>query len=233
MSRPVAVPASRRLRAGRERRAAPGERVAALVLARAALGEETEVVFAECETGALLRWRDAPEASSGLEPLEAVELEIGSDDEPFDPSRPEAVALARPPASLGRARRRAARRLLDRLCVARDVSPILAKGAASAAYEDLPEGAPSVAVLACGSGRRLRHDGAALRFSVGPPGRTIELRVADARLEVAAAAWRPGEVAAEEVRAVLGGDPRYLVLGIGPPESRQVPQLVLGILPPP
>jgi hypothetical protein len=233
MRRRVAVPASRHLRPGRERRAAPGERLPALVLARAALGGEAEVVFVECETGALLRWRHGSAAADGLEPLQVVEVEIGADDEPFDPSRPEAVTLARPPVALGRPRRRAARHLLARLSVGRTRPLVLPGGAASAAYEDLPEGAPSVIVVANGPGQRLYHDGAGLRVPVGPPGRSIELRVADARLEAATARWRPGEVRAADVRAALGGDPRYLVVGLGPPDRRQVPQLVLGLLPSP
>jgi hypothetical protein len=70
-------------------------------------------------------------------PLSAVELVIGSDPDPADPGRPEAVTLDGQPTPLGEPRRRATRRLLRHLVTRATDQPLLGTLGPSICYADL------------------------------------------------------------------------------------------------
>lgn len=237
----VHLPPSRNRRPGMTRPDQPGA-VLRCVLLASGCGEWVAV---EVQSGALVRShaprRGAVENEASVPdrplghavPLEVIDIEIGVDDEPPDPSRPEAIAVAGPPNGLGRGRRRAMRSLLASL-VPHDASrPLLGSLGPSIAYADLDGTRPSVTVIhpdrAPQFGTEAR--GSWCQFTLG--GRKHRLSVTDERV-IAATSGRRGEVlGADAVVAALGGPVHYLVVGLGSPVAAQAPKLVLGALPRP
>lgn len=172
-------------------------------------------------------------ATVPLRPLDVVDLELADDDEPPDPARPEAVALAGPPWRVGTARHRALRRILQGLLPVDSKRPLLGSLGPSIAYEDLDGTRPSVAVITADRPPAFATDerGTWCQFTLG--GRKHRLAVLDERV-IAATTGRRGELhGSDAVAAAIGGAPRYLVVGLGPPFRGQSPKLVLGVLPRP
>src|SRR5580704_7483362 len=134
--------ATRRVVPGAVRPHEPGELLRCLVLATG----EDEWAAAELSTGALLRL-EAPAAEAegpAVAPLDVVEVEVGREDEPYDPHRPEAVVLARTPVPLRPLRPAATRRLLRAIARPNTGRALLGTIGPSLAYAELDSGRPSL-----------------------------------------------------------------------------------------
>jgi hypothetical protein len=247
--RGVRLPPRRRRRPGAARADQPGDVLRCLLLARG-----PEWVAVDVATGALVRSRASgwPAAASDSEPdasptegdahpgrpypahaLDLVEIELAGDDEPPDPSRPEAVMVRRSPLRVGAPRRRAVRRLLQDLLPANSKRPLLGSLGPSISYEDLDGSRPSVAVIAPDRAPIFTFDakGTWCQFSLG--GRRHHLPVVDERLLEAGTRARGGALDVGAVTRAVGGVPKYLIVGLGAPRRGQAPKLVLGVLPRP
>lgn len=176
--------------------------------------------------------RTAAAGSPGPE-LAVIEIQIAEDDEPTDPSRPDAVMIAAAPRLVGPARRGAVRQVLADLLPADPRRPLLDTLGPSISYEDLDGSRPSVAVVAPDRIPVFGWDasGTWCQFTLG--GRKHRLRVADERIVEAAGRTRDSGSGGESIEAVIGGTPRYLVVALGVPRRGQVPKVVLGVLPRP
>jgi hypothetical protein len=182
--------------------------------------------MADLATGALLRPADIvaqdeqdeslpddPWAGWPTRPLLAVQLTLGSANEPTDPARPEGVALEGPPVVLGAPRHRAVRRLLRRL--ATTSGPLLGTLGPSVSYADLEGTRPSVAVVA---------PEARPRYGAGPSGSWCQFLLGGRRHTLPCAPQaipRKGD----------GRTPELLVVGLGRPRRGQVGKVVLGTIP--
>ena len=191
-----------RLRAPRRRR--PGAARADMpgaVLRCLLLSQGPEWVVVDVATGALVRsrasgWPAAKTATTGdngaragtnggarpdrTYALDVVDIELGTDDEPPDPSRPEAVMVRGAPQRVGAPRRRAVRRILKDLLPVDPKRPLLGSLGPSIAYEDLDGSRPSVAVVAPDRPPIFVSDaaGVSCQFTLG--GRKHRLPVLDA-----------------------------------------------------
>ena len=163
--------------------------------------------------------------------LELVEVVLAEDAEPPDPARPEAVTLASPPVVLGAPRRRVVRKVLRSLVGGDPKRPLLGTLGPSIAYEDLDGTRPSIAVVVPDRLPMFATDsrGSWCQFTLG--GRKHRLTVIDERV-VAATSGRRGELlGTDSVTAAIGGQPRFLVIGLGTPYLGQAPKLVVSVLP--
>ncbi len=231
----------RRIRAGVRRARTPGATLTCLVLASL----EGEWVGADVATGAFVRVRHEPAAraeETGAEgppaahrprPLDVVRFAIAEDGEPADPARPEAVAGTGLEWT-GRARPRAARRLLRRLATTgRPGEALLAGHGPSVAYVDLDGRAPSV-VLVVAPRRAIelmtRDDGTVL-CALSWSARTQTLPVLDRRALRAALEARPRSLRAAALAEALGFRPGYVLVGLAAVRAGHAPKAVFAILP--
>lgn len=247
--RGVRLPPRRRRRPGAVRADQPGDVLRCVLLARG-----PEWVAVDVATGALVRSRASgwppAEADSGpdaraseddepagpryaAQALDLVDIELADDDEPPDPSRPEAVMVRRSPTRVGAPRRRSVRRLVQDLLPANAKRPLLGSLGPSISYEDLDGSRPSVAVIAPDRAPIFTFDakGTWCQFSLG--GRRHHLPVVDERLLDAGTRARGGALDLGAVTRAVGGVPKYLIVGLGAPRRGQAPKLVLGVLPRP
>ncbi len=239
----------RRRRAGAARSDVPGAVLRCLLLSQ---GPEWVVV--DVATGALVRSRASgwPAAKAGADDdngasrsttggarperaraLEVVDIELGSDDEPPDPARPEAVMVKGAPLRVGVPRRRAARRILKVLLPVDPRRPLLGSLGPSIAYEELDGSRPSVALVSPDRPPIFVSDrtGVACQFTLG--GRKHRLPVLDTRFVESDPGARATALGTDAVSRAIGGPPRYLVIGLGAPRRGQAPKLVLSVLPRP
>jgi hypothetical protein len=232
----VRLPPRRRRRPGSVRADGPGEVLRCLLLARG-----PEWVAVDVASGALLRssaggWPPEAPGDSNLGPapeLDLVDIELDDDDEPPDPARPEAVTLRHAPQRVGTPKRRAVRRLLQDLLPVDPKRPLLGSLGPSISYEDLDGSRPSLSVVAPDRAPVFASDASTTWCQFGLGGRKHQLPVMDERLLVASGGSRGGVLGAEAVARAIGGSPRYLVVGLGPPRRGQAPKVVLGVLPRP
>jgi hypothetical protein len=165
--------------------------------------------------------------------LDVVEIVLADDGEPPDPARPEAVALAGEPQLLARLRPRHARRLLASLVARDNVRPLLGTVAPAVAYGDLDGTRPSLVVVEPTRGPELVAAEGRVWGTFGLAGGDERLPVVDARA-CAAATSVPGTVLTRSgAAAMLGFDPRYLVVALVPPAGGHVRKAVIGLLPRP
>jgi len=218
------------------------------------LSQGPEWVVVDVATGALVRSRASgwPAASAGAtndngagagstggallegaNALDVVDIELGTDDEPPDPARPEAVMVKDAPLRVGVPRRRAVRRMLKDLLPADPKRPLLGSLGPSIAYEDLDGSRPSVAVVAPDRAPIFVSDatGVSCQFTLG--GRKHRLPVLDTRVVQSGPVARASALGTDAVSRAIGGPPRYLVIGLGAPRRGQAPKLVFSVLPRP
>jgi hypothetical protein len=143
-------------------------------------------------------------------------LTIGTDSEPPDPARPEAVVLAGRPVLLGQTRRRTTRRLLRQLVTKTNDRPLLGTLGPSIAYGDLDGTRPSVAIIS---------PQVQPRFGVGPNGPWCQFLLGGRRHTM------PCSEGATPDASATGHDTKLLVVALGAPRRGQVPKIVLGALP--
>jgi len=221
----------RRIRPGTRRVLEPGRRLTCAVLAP---GPE-EWVAVDLATGAFVRVRPADTAALAGEhrALDVVMVVLGEDEDPLDPSRPEAVVPAALPERVGRLTRRRGRRLLKRLAAPeRRGLPLLGTRGPSIAFVDLDGTAPSVTVVRV-SARTVelatRADGEAV-LAISWAGVDWTIPVADPEARAAAlAAAQP--LRAKPLSVALGFKPGFLVVGLGRVRDGHAPKLVLAVLP--
>ncbi|HVC26288.1 MAG TPA: hypothetical protein VND23_11065 [Acidimicrobiales bacterium] len=224
----------RRIRAGTAGDRRPGAIVSCAVLST---GPE-EWAGVDLESGAFVRARVPGDGVPGdgvpgeWALWDVARFEIGADEEPPDPARPEAVTLAGQPSAVGRLRRAAARRLLAQLA-APDGSrtPLLGTRGPSTAYVDLDISTPSIELVATDA-RVLscfaREGGEpSCAFSWG--GTTLTLPLLDARAR-AALRSSPVPLAGAALAAATGGTPRYLLVGLTAVRRGHAPKAVLSIV---
>jgi len=137
------------------------------------------------------------------------------------------------PHRIGAPRRRAVRRILKELLPADPKRPLLGSLGPSIAYEDLDGSRPSVAVVAPDRPPIFVSDakGVSCQFTLG--GRKHRLPVLDTRVVESEPGARATALGTDTVSRAIGGQPRYLVIGLGPPRRGQAPKLVLSVLPRP
>jgi len=229
----------RRIRPGIRPRAEEGSQLTCLVL----FAGSDEWVGVDLRSGALLRSRrgeasrlrvaNNAEGDHRLARFDVVALEVGRDDDPIDPARPEAIASAGPPQYLGRPSPRRVRRLLSELAAPeRAGASLLSTWGPSVAYVDLDGSSQSVAIVAT-SPRQL----ALTESESGSPvavvtwsGTTQSMPVVDpvARRALAGA---DGALSKSELVEALGFRPSYLVCALGAVRNGHAPKLVLSVLP--
>jgi hypothetical protein len=229
-SRSVRVPAARHFTPGRLRADGPGTVLRCLVLVPG-----PDWVAVDLASGALVRSPAVPAddhvapsaggAEAGTEtkappllgrPLSAVELVIGSDPDPADPGRPEAVTLDGQPTPLGEPRRRATRRLLRHLVTRATDQPLLGTLGPSICYADLEGSRGSVVIVA----PQQRP-----RFGAGPSGPWCQFMLAGRRHTL------PCTPQAVPDPSATGHGAKLLVVALGAPRLGQVAKVVLGTLP--
>lgn len=165
--------------------------------------------------------------------LDVLEVTLAEDHEPPDPSRPEAVSLAREPELVGRLRPRQARRLLASLAERSTTRPLLGGIGPSVAYVDLDPGAPSYAVLAPAKCPAVivRENSLMCSFSLGGNTEKVPLSAdyEGFRRQLAndTVLERAGLI------SLLGFEPRYLVAALAPPERGHARKIVIAMLPRP
>ncbi|MGA2527571.1 MAG: hypothetical protein ABSG36_00255 [Acidimicrobiales bacterium] len=245
--RNLRLPSPRHRGPGTLRANRPGEVLRCILLARG-----PEWVAVDVATGAVVRshasgWpvvpadsrlgaaeaRHSPATVTSGPELDVVDIELADDDEPSDPARPEAVMVLKAPELVGRPSRRAVRRILRELLPVDARRPLLGFLGPSIAYEDLDGSRPSVAVVAPDRTPLFAWDssGTWCQFTLGE--RKHRLPVTDERIVEIDGPSRGGTLAREAVERAIGGQPRYLVVGLGVPRRGQAPKLVLGVLPRP
>ncbi len=197
-------------------------------------------VAVDLATGALLR---APVAGDAAPlrlgaALTAVEFVLAASSLPPDPSRPEAVHVAGPPAPLPSPRRRAIRRLMGHLVSQSPERPLLGTLGPSISYSDLEGCRPSVVVVVPDQRPRfgLGTAGPWCEFTVG--GRSHAISYVGEPLWSARQPSPGGHDAGRQraSRSALRAGAaatmsKYLVVGYGPPHRGQVPKVVLAALP--
>lgn len=226
----------RRAEPGRIRDHEVGDRLRCMVLA----GGPDEWAAADVASGAIVRARPGagPLARSGrrpagVTPLDLVEIVLAEDGEPPDPGRPEAVAFAAEPEPLGRLRTWQARRLLAGLVARTNVRPLLGTVGPAVSYGDLDGTRPSIVVVEPARGPELVAVDGRVWATFGLAGRDERLPVLDTRACTAATAI-PGTVLTRSgSAAMLGFDPRYLVVALVPPIHGHARKTVIGLLPRP
>jgi hypothetical protein len=211
----------------------PGEQLRCLVLAPG----PDEWAAADIDSGALLRARPgavpASAVAAGAGALDLVEIVLADDGEPPDPARPEAVALAGPPAPLGRLRPRQARRLLAGVVARSALRPLLGAVGPAISYADLDGTAPSIIVVEPSRGPELVSVDGRVWSTFRLAGKEERLPVVDARA-AALASSLPGTVVTRQGAAsMLGYEPRYLVVALVPPVGGHARKAVIGLLPRP
>jgi hypothetical protein len=204
------------------------------------LARGPEWVAVDVASGALVRsgaggWPlAAGDPGPGPAPeLDIVDIELGDDDEPPDPARPEAVTVRHAPQRIGTPRRRAVRRLLQDLLPVDPKRPLLGSLGPSISYEDLDGLRPSLAVVAPDRAPVFASDANTTWCQFGLAGRKHQLPVIDERLVEVRTGAKGGVLGADAVARAIGGAPRYLVIGLGSPRQGQAPKVVLGVLPRP
>jgi hypothetical protein len=227
----------RRPEPGRIRRQEAGERLRCLVLAPG----PQEWAAVDVDSGAIVRARPGavgPLAGGRQRPavvtaFDLVEVVLAEDGEPPDPGRPEAIALASAPEPLGRLRPRHARRLLASLVARTNARPLLGSVGPAVSYGDLDGTRPSVVVVEPTRGPELVAVDDRVWATFGLPGGAERLPVVDARA-CAAATSLPGTVLSRSgAAAMLGFDPRYLVIALVPPVGGHSRKAVIALLPRP
>lgn len=223
----------RRIRPGTASDRRAGSRISCAVLAT---GPE-EWAGVDLDSGAFVRARPPTGGGAAVpgewSPFDVAVVELGSDTEPPDPARPEAVAPAVSPERVGRMRRGAARRLLKRLVAPEQRwLPILGTRGPSIAYVDLDLSTPSL-VLVATSRRTLqcyvREDGDVVcSFAWG--GTTQVLPLFDARARAAVVASSPKPLDATGLASAIGGKPGYLLVGLASVRGGHAPKVVLSVL---
>jgi hypothetical protein len=165
--------------------------------------------------------------------LEVLEITLGEDHEPPDPSRPEAVVLASEPVAVGKLRTRQARRLLASLAERAQTRPLLGGIGPSVAYVDIDPGAPSIAILAPEKCPNLivGRDVLSCRFPLGGATERLPLSTDHEGMRRQLATDTTLERAG--LLALLGYEPRYLVAALAPPERGHARKIIIGMLPRP
>jgi hypothetical protein len=237
---------TRRVPPGAVRSEEAGSALDVLLLAPGPDWAAVDVASGALVRGALSSYEHELPAALASPPLTSLRLVLAALTEPWDPARPEAVALEsvasnRPPS------RRAVRRLLDVIARSDDDAVMLGGLGPSLPFVELGGNRPSVAVVAP-SGGRVRFTGESevvAHFRVGQHVHAVPL-------VSGAAQWlKAGEIPTAASRAV-GLDRRHrrsgagqlgpgieptvpvlLVVGLGRPTAGQVRKVVLGVLPAP
>lgn len=226
------IRAPRRIRAGAAADRRPGSTVTCAVLST---GPE-EWAGVDLASGAFVRARPSragtPAVAGEWSIYDVARLEVGADDEPPDPARPESVVLATEPRRVGRLRRGAARRLLAQLAAPdRNRAPILGTRGPSTAYVDLDLSMPSIELVPTDA-RALRcfvraDGGPACAFSWS--GITLTLPVLDARVR-AALDGGGAPLADAALATVCGGKPGYLLVALTAVRGGHAPKAVLSVV---
>lgn len=225
----------RRMRVGAPRQRRPGAVLDCLVLAPGPY----EWVGIDLATGALVRARrpapdGRPPLGGGWRQFDIARFVLGTDDEPPDPSRPEAIVCAEAPQRLGRLRRRAVRRVLRRLVPPeRPGAALLGTHGPSIPFVDLDGSSPSVMLVAVAhrSLEVFAGPGEAVELAFAWSGARHQLPVHDPRLRAAALESQPRPLSAGRLAAAAGGRVSVLVVGLGPVRGGHVPKVVLAALP--
>ncbi|MHB1987448.1 MAG: hypothetical protein ACYCSF_05630 [Acidimicrobiales bacterium] len=245
MTRTIRPHPARHLVPGALRLDEPGVSVSCLLLAPA-----PDWVALDLASGALLRSSLSSETAPdvlGAGPLSSVTLRIADVADPFDPSRPEAVALSS--ASEAQApRKRAVRRLLVQVTRSSDGKGLLGSVGPSLAYADLEGTRPSVAVLSPARGRvhfagedpltayfELRDVGHALPVAEGA---TRWLRSGQIPTSTGGAGRRAHAAGKSRARGLGSPAPGFeasspvlVAVGLDRPQRGQVRKVILGIVP--
>ena len=228
----------RRIRPGARPSVNPGAVLSCLVLSAG----EDEWIGVDLGSGALLRSHrgaaeglraaEAPDGERRLVRFDVVSVELGVDDAPVDPSRPEAVVVTGAPTYLGRPSRRRVRRLLAQLAAPeRQGSSLLSTWGPSIAYVDLDGSIQSVTVVKTSPGQiALEEGGRGAVAVVTWSGTTQAVPISDP-LARRALASGDGRLTKGSLVEALGFRPSYLVCALAEVREGHAPKVVLAVLP--
>lgn len=234
MSRQKPLHAARRVVAGTERSHEPGTTLDCLLCAPGA-----DWVAIDIKTGALVRSAQGAGETPGVldgEPGSAVCLHLAPSEEPWDPSRPEAVALS--DATRGRApTTRARRRLLSAAARSDDAGGVLGSIGQSLPFVELTGTRPSVVLVRPSAGRvrLVGDDETAAHFLLGerlysfPLGEGALSWIRSGALSTVSGTGRRG--AEKRGPGIEPTDPVVVVVGFDRPSRGQVRKIVLGMVP--
>lgn len=234
MSREKSLHAARRVIPGAERAAAAGSTLDCLLCAPG-----RDWVAIDVRTGAFVRslitTSDAPEALEGR-PSAPVRLHLAPSTEPWDPSRPEAVAIDGAAAGAAPSPR-ARRRLLASAARSDDTGGVLGSIGLSLPYVGLAGTRPSVVLLRPSNGRvrLVGIEEPAAAFQLGdrpysfPLGEGALSWVTSGALATVSSSVPRGR--SRRQLSVELAAPVFVLVGLGRPVRGQVRKLVLGMVP--
>jgi hypothetical protein len=179
-------------------------------------------------TGAFVmpQWPSLPGAAPALSAFDVAVAPVSDDQEPFDPVRPEAVVVDRPPHSVGRLRRRPAERFLRPLLLPA-ASHLLGFPAGSLPYWTLAGDRPSMCLVAPSGGVAVTAD-RTCRFQWR--GVQQDLPLADAVLPAGALRGRP-RITGAPLAELLGFVPRRVLVALSAPHSGVCHKVAAALLP--
>jgi hypothetical protein len=143
------------------------------------------------------------------------------------------VVLEGPPRFVGRLRRRQARRLLRRISARGATRPLLGSLGPSISYVELEGDSPSIVVIPLDGGIRITAARDALWCSFASGGAKESLPLVPERAPAALSIAPGAIVEGSRVSALLGFEPRYLVVALLSPDAGHARKSVIGILPRP
>jgi hypothetical protein len=229
----VAIPAGRHFELGALPAVAPGASLDCLVLATG----PPEAVLVDIKSGAYLRTHNPTQFQ--VTPLEVITVVLGTDPDPIDPARPEAVVIASAPRRLGRPRLRDVEALLTHLVTTPRSRLVLGSLARSIPYPECDRLRASVELLEpdgeidveSATIANAGANGARCRFCV--EGAEHVLPLADRAVEATLEGSKRQRLRGADLGAALGGAPRYLVTVLAAPSNGYVQKVVAQVLPEP
>jgi hypothetical protein len=162
----------------------------------------------------------------------AVEISVGRNDEPFDPTRPELVVADGAPKTLGEVQGRRVRRLFAQL-EARDHlgATVVSTRGPSIAYVDLDGNTPSMALIrARAAGLEAAVVGQSVLLGVSFGGVRQRLPVYDPRVIQAASRAAPRRLVGAGLVRELGYEPSHVLVGLGDVDQGHVRKVVFALL---
>ena len=191
-------------------------------------------VAIDLDSGAFVRARGSGLSALKVRPYDVVSAQLARDEEPPDPSSPEAVTLGGPPRPVGRLRHRKAERYVRRL-LAPDGPALLGFVGSSIPSWDLSGAGPSLALLELERGIQVvaKHDPHPIwaRFQLAQI--LHNLPVTDPRLHAVMSEGQKPYLSGDALSKALGFRPHYLLVTLTPPLGGRCYKAVAAALPRP
>jgi hypothetical protein len=161
-----------------------------------------------------------------------VEISIGRNDEPFDPTRPELVVAAGVPKVLGEVRGRRVRHLFAQLATHdRPGATVVSTRGPSIAYVDLDGSTPSISMLRAKTAQlEVGVVGATTMLGVTFGGVRQRFPVVDRSVIEAASRVAPRPLSGASLVRELGYEPSHVLVGLGDVREGHVRKVVFALL---